>query len=111
MDELKDDPPSNREDAGEKDKSCTSTVNSLHPLYDAIIGPIVDLPKGDSLIVVPDGPFCFAPYSALSESIRIRVVPSLTTLKLIAGAPGDFHSKSGALLVGDPCLDGIPMHL
>ena len=111
MDELTDDLPSNRDDVGEKDKSCTSSVNSLRPLYDAIIGPIADLLQGDQLIVVPDGPFCLAPYSALSEPIRIRVVPSLTTLQLIAGAPDDFHSKSGALLVGDPCLEKVPMHL
>ena len=96
---------------GEKDQSCTSSVNSLRPLHDAIIGPIADLLKGDQLIVVPDGPFCLAPYSALSESIRIRVVPSLTALHLIAGAPDDFHSKSGALLVGDPCLEEVPMNL
>ena len=111
MDELAYEPSSNREDVGEKDKSCTSSVNSLCPLYDAIIGPIAHMLHGDQLVVVPDGPFCLAPYSALSESIRIRVVPSLTALKLIAGAPDDFHSKSGALLVGDPCLEKVPMHL
>ena len=111
MDELTDDPPSTREDVGEKDQSCTSSVKSLCPLYDAIIGPIADLLHGDQLIVVPDGPLCLAPYSALSESIRIRVVPSLTALQLIAGAPGDFHCKRGALLVGDPCLDEVPMNL
>ena len=67
--------------------------------------------QGDQLIVVPDGPLCLAPYSALGESIRIRTVPSLTSLQLIAGAPDDLHSKSGALLVGDPCLDEVPMNL
>ena len=111
MDELTDDPPSTREAVGEKDQSCTFSVNSLRPLYDAIIGPIADLLQGDQLVVVPDGPFCLAPYSALSESISIRTVPSLSALKLIAGAPDDFHSKSGALLVGDPCLDEVPMNL
>ena len=111
MDELTDGPPSIGEDVGEKDKTCTPFGNSLRPLYDAIIGPIADLLHGDQLIVVPDGPFCLVPYSALSESTRIRVVPSLTTLQLIAGAPGDFHCKSGALLVGDPCLDDVPIHL
>ena len=111
MDELSDDPPSNREAVEEKDKSCTSSVNSLRPLYDAIIGPVADLLQGGQLVVVPDGPFCLAPYSALSESIRIRIVPSLTSLQLITGSPDDFHSKSGALLVGDPCLDDVPMRL
>ena len=111
MDELSDDPLSTREDVGEKDQSCTFSVNSLRPLYDAIISPFADLLHGNQLIVVPDGPFCLTPYPALSESIRIRVAPSLNTLKLITGAPEDFHSKNGALLVGDPCLDEVPMNL
>ena len=111
MDELSDEPQSTREDVGEKDQSCTFSVNSLRPLYDAIIGPIADLLYGDQLVVVPDGPFCLAPYPALSESIRIRVAPSLNSLQLITGAPDDFHSKNGALLVGDPCLAEVPMNL
>ena len=111
MDEISDGPQSTGEAVEEIEESATSSVNSLRPLYDVIIGPIEDLLQGDQLIIVPDGQFCLAPYSALSESIRIRTVPSLTALKLIAGAPDDFHSKSGALLVGDPCLDEVPMNL
>ena len=107
MDELRDEPLSTREDAEEKDQSWSSSVNSLCPLYDVIIGPIAELLQGEQLIVVPDGPLCLAPYSALSETIRIRTVPSLTTLKLITGLPDDFHNKSEVLLVGDPCLEEV----
>ena len=107
MDEVCDDPPSNREAAEETDQSPTSSVNSLRQLYDVIIGPIADLLEGDQLLFVPDGSFCLAPYSALSESIRIHIIPSLTALRLIADAPEDFHSRSGALLVGDPCLEEV----
>ena len=81
--------------------------NSLQPLFDVLISPIADLLQGDDLIFVPDGPFCLAPYSALSDSVRIRTVPSLTTLKLIASAPDDFYNKSEALLVGDPWLKEV----
>ena len=88
-------------------ESSASSVNTLQLLYDVLIAPVADLLQGDELMVVPDGPFCLAPYSALSESIRIRTVPSLTAFKLIAGAPDDFHSKIGALLVGDPCLKEV----
>ena len=80
-------------------------------MYDAIIGPIKDFLQGDQLIVVPDGPFCLATYAALSESTRIRTVPSLTFLKLMAGLPEDYHSKRGALLVGDPCMKEVPVKL
>ena len=111
MEELADDHLSTRESIGEKDQSCIFSIDSLRPLYDAIIGPVADLLHGNQLVIVPDGPFCLVPYSALSESIKIRVVPSLNSLQLIAGAPDDFHSKSGALLVGDPCLDEVPMNL
>ena len=107
MDEVCDDPPSNREAAEETDKSPTSSVNSLRQLYDVIIGPIADLLEGDQLLLVPDGPLYRVPYSPLSETTRIRIVPSLTTFQLIADAPKSFHSRSGALLVGDPCLEEV----
>ena len=107
MDEVCDDPPSNREAAEETDQSPTSSVNSLHQLYDVIIGPIADLLDSDQLLLVPDGPFFLVPYTALGESIRIHIVPSLTALRLIADGPEDFHCRSGALLVGDPCLEEV----
>ena len=81
--------------------------NPLQSLYDLLISPIADLLQGDDLIFVPDGPFCLAPYSALSDSFRIRTFPSLTALKVISSALDDFNSKNEALLVGDPCLKEI----
>ena len=107
MDEPGGDPLSNKEAVEEIKPSWISPTNVFRPLYDVIIGPIADLLQGDQLIVVPDGPFCLAPYSALSETIRIRIAPSLTAVKLITGSPEDFHCKSGALLVGDPCLEEV----
>ncbi|CAH3156994.1 unnamed protein product [Porites lobata] len=83
------------------------TADSLQPLYDAVIGPIEDLLDGDELIVVPDGALSKAPWAALSETLRIRSVPSLTSLKLITDSSSGHHSKSGALLVGDPCLEKV----
>ncbi|CAH3151969.1 unnamed protein product [Porites lobata] len=79
----------------------------IDPLYDAVIGPIEDLLDGDELIVVPDGALSLAPWAALSESLRIRTVPSLTSLKFIIDSPDEYHCKSGALLVGDPCLKKV----
>ena len=43
----------------------------------------------------------------LSENIRIRIVPSSTTLKLIQDSPADFHSQTGALIVGDPYVGEV----
>ena len=83
------------------------TIDCFKPLYNAVIGPIEDLLDGDELIVVPDGALSLAPWAALSESLRIRTVPSLTSLKFIIDSPDEYHRKSGALLVGDPCLKKV----
>ena len=90
-------------------------INPLRALYDIIIDPISDLIHGNELLFVPEGPLCLAPYAAfldrdsnyLCEAFKIRVIPSLSSLKLITDCPADYHSKSGALLVGDPCLEDV----
>ena len=92
-----------------------SKGNALRELYDIIIAPIADLVNGEELIFAPQGPLCLVPYAALvdseskflCESFRIRVIPSLTSLKLITDCPAEFHNKTGALLVGDPCLEEV----
>ena len=85
-----------------------SQSSALKKLHNIIVTPIADLIEGQ-------GPFCLVPYPALqdsnssyrSDSFRIRVLPSLTTLQLIHDCPADFHMKTGALLVGDPCFKDI----
>ena len=92
-----------------------SQSSALQKLRDIIVSPIADLIEGNELTVVPEGPFCLVPYAALedsrssclSDSFTIRVLPSLTTLQQIHDCPADFHAKSGALLVGDPCFRDI----
>ena len=83
------------------------TISALQPLHDAILGPIADLCRGNELVIVPDGPLCLAPFSALSTSICIRTVPSLTSLRLITDRPKDCRSVWEALLVGDPYLGDV----
>ncbi|XP_078354217.1 tetratricopeptide repeat protein 28-like [Oculina patagonica] len=75
-----------------------------------IITPVVDLIEGPEIIIVPERSLYNIPFAALpdesekylSETFRIRVVPSLTTLKLIQDSPADYHSQTGALIVGNP---------
>ena len=107
LDQQRNDSPCLREAVQKIPPSLRLSVNCLQPLYDVLVSSIADLLHSDDLVFVPDGPFCLAPYSALSDSVRIRTVPSLTALKVIAGAPDDFSSKSEALLVGDPCLKEV----
>ncbi|CAH3184234.1 unnamed protein product [Porites lobata] len=88
---------------------------SLQTLYDVVIDPIRDLLDGDEIVIVPQGPLCLAPYAAfmdmkskyLCETFRIRLLPSLSSLRLIQDCPADWHSKTGALLVGDPWVQEV----
>ena len=58
-------------------------------LYDVVIAPILHLIKGNEVIIVPDSSSFLIPYAALmdqhsrylSETLRIRLAPSLTSLK------------------------------
>ena len=60
--------------------------------------------QDNELVIVSDGVLCFTPWAAVIEAIRIRTVPSLTTYQLISTVPEGHHKKTGALLVGNPCL-------
>ena len=107
LDERKDNQTSSTEKDDQTSELSHDTIDCFKPLYNAVIGPIEDLLDGDELIVVPDGALSLAPWAALSESLRIRTVPSLTSLKFIIDSPDEYHCKSGALLVGDPCLKKV----
>ena len=106
FDELTRDCPFSREACEEVKKSFQSLDNPFRPFYDAVIGPIVDMlgSQDAEMVIVPDGALCFTPWAAVIESIRIRTVPSLTSYQLILNVPEGHHKKTGALLVGNPCL-------
>ena len=90
-------------------------TKSLQTFYNVVIDPIRDLLQGDEVVIVPQGPLCLAPYAAfmdlkskyLCETFRIRLLPSISTLRLIQNCPADWHSKTGALLVGDPWVQEV----
>ena len=90
LEELRNEKSPSKEFVEERGKPLACN-NSLRFFHDCIIAPIADLLEGDELIIVPEGPLCLAPYAAflddkfkyLSESIKIRILPSLTTLKLL----------------------------
>ena len=88
---------------------------ALKTLYDLVIAPFSDLIDGDELIIIPDRASFLIPYAALmdqqsrylSETLRIRLAPSLTSLRLLAECPESHHSTSGALLVGNPWVKTV----
>ena len=83
---------------------------SLAQCHIMIITPVVDLLEEPEIIIVPYRVLYKVPFAALkdeggkylSETFRIRIIPSLTTLKLIQDSPSDYHSQTGALIVGNP---------
>ncbi|CAH3193260.1 unnamed protein product, partial [Porites evermanni] len=88
---------------------------TLKTLYDLVIAPFSDLINGDELIIIPDRASFLIPYAALmdqrsrylSETLRIRLAPSLTSLQLLAECTEGHHSTSGALLVGNPWVETV----
>ena len=94
----------------EEDENQHLEPPTLAQCYQMIIAPVADLLGEPEIIIVPDRVFFRTPFAALkdentkylSESFRIRIVPSLTTLKLIQNSPADYHSQTGALIVGEP---------
>lgn len=103
--------------SGEKGSAPSKCYgDALKELYDVVISPISDFIQDGQLAIVPDGPFYFAPFAALrrdehskylSETFSIRLIPSLTSLKLMAECKEGYHCTTGALLVGDPCVEDV----
>ena len=94
----------------DEDENMERKILSLSECYKLLIAPVVDLLEKPEIVIVPDRSLHRVPFAALedengrylSETFRIRIVPSLTTLKLIQDSPADYHSETGALIVGDP---------
>ena len=106
----------NDENANQKmPQSFHRKYGALRWLYEIIIEPFVDLVEGNELIIVPDGPLCLTPFCVLldsnsrflCETLRLRVVPSLSSLRMILNCSDDYHSRNGALLVGDPLVEEV----
>ena len=96
--------------SSEVDEDEEQPISTLADGYKMIIAPVASLLDKPEIIIVPDRLFFKVPFAALknesgnflSENIRIRIVPSLTTLQTIQDSPANYHSQTGALIVGDP---------
>ena len=118
LDDPDDETVEDLSDRGKDEKEFISSLagnDSLRELYDVMIAPISHLIEDEELIIVPDGSSFLIPYAALvdqksrylSETLRIRLAPSLTSLRLLIDCPEERHSTSGALLVGDPWIETV----
>ncbi|CAH3181394.1 unnamed protein product [Porites lobata] len=99
----------------EEDENHDSKPLTLADGYNMIVAPVADLLQESEIIIIPDNLLYPIPFAALmddngkylSDTFRIRIVPSLTTLKLIQLSPADYHSKTGALIVGEPDVSDV----
>ncbi|XP_066029053.1 tetratricopeptide repeat protein 28-like [Pocillopora verrucosa] len=92
-------------------------ISSLSLCYKIFIAPVYDLLEEPEVIIVPDRSLYKVPFAALnekegaeylSETHKIRVIPSLTTLKIIQDSPEGYHSNTGALIIGNPKVHWLP---
>ena len=92
-------------------EEAQDTIRRLQLCSKVIISPVADLLTEPEIIIIPERSLYRVPFAALrhqpggkclAETFRIRIVPSLTILKLIQDCPAEYHSQTGALVVGDP---------
>ena len=108
--ESKSNEVANYERIGKENKADQGPKMNLPICYKLFIDPVARFLEGPEITIVPDRALYQIPFAALtdtsgkylSETFRIRVAPSLTVLKLINESPGDYHSNTGALVVGNP---------
>ena len=99
----------------EEHETYDSEALTLADGYNIIVAPVVDLLQESEIIIVPDPLLYPIPFAALkddnghnlSDTFRIRIVPSLTTLRLIQHCPADYHSKTGAIVIGEPEVSDV----
>ncbi|PFX33968.1 Tetratricopeptide repeat protein 28 [Stylophora pistillata] len=99
----------------DKKEDISDFQSSLSLSSKLLIIPVTDLLEETEVIIVPHSNLYKVPFAALSdkegkylsETRRIRIVPSLTTLKLIQDSPVDYHSRADALIVGDPTVGSV----
>ncbi len=100
----------------ESDEPENEVTNGLYELYNMLVAPFADRIEGREVALVPEGSMFMVPFSALqddkgkymSEKCRIRIIPSLTTLKLIKDSAADHHRQIGdPLIVGEPNVSRV----
>ena len=94
-------------DEDDQEQEPTPTLELLYKIFIAPMANLLDEPE---ILIVPDRSLYKIPFAALkdengtylSETFRIRIVPSLTTLKLIQERPATQCNDRSVLIVGDP---------
>ncbi|XP_031551294.1 tetratricopeptide repeat protein 28-like [Actinia tenebrosa] len=105
---------------GESNGNSTETKGStLEDLFDILECDRILSSKQDEVVIIPDGPLYKVPFPALrdprtgkylSETKRIRLAPSLATLKHFEDFPTDQTSDGKPLIIGNPLVGKVMMN-
>ena len=91
----------------------TSITNDLEVLYHKLFGELTI--SEDEIVIIPDGSLYKVPFAALrnpntgqylSKTKRIRIAPSITTMKLLEEIPV-YQSEKPALVIGNPSVGEV----
>jgi CHAT domain-containing protein len=86
-------------------------TDPLETLFNVLIAPALQNLEQEEIVIIPDGYMYTVPFAALrdpntglflSETKRIRIAPSLITLKVLQECSIESHCKKGALIIGNP---------
>lgn len=87
-----------------QDDGAGATDERLADLRALIVDPLRLPPQVRRVFVCPAGPTCYAPFSALFDSLTVVLVPSATALDLLRS---DRSRGKGVLALGDPAYDSV----
>ncbi|XP_031558305.1 tetratricopeptide repeat protein 28-like [Actinia tenebrosa] len=104
---------------GESNENSAETKGStLEDLFDILKCDRMLSSKQEEVVIIPDGPLYKVPFPALrdprtgkylSETKRIRLAPSLATLKHFEDFPTDQTSDAKPLVIGNPLVGKVMM--
>ncbi|XP_022802204.1 tetratricopeptide repeat protein 28-like [Stylophora pistillata] len=101
----------NESEADLRGDQAKDTETMLFACSKLIIAPVAELLTEPEIIIVPERSLYRVPFAALrdqpggkslSETFRLRIVPSLSTLRLFQDCPADYLNQTGAMVVGNP---------
>ena len=91
----------------------------LSDLYETLISPVREEVQGSQVVIVPYGQLALVPFAALingdghsvAESLEVRLVPSLATVKMIMERPLESSARDATrsrfLILGDPDVGDV----
>lgn len=100
----------------ESDSRDDTMDSALEILYRKLIQNVISDIDTDEIVFIPDGLLFKVPFAALrdpdtklylSETKRMRIAPSISTLTFLNDHPAEFEFQNDALVIGDPSVGDV----